>query len=207
MDRRLHAATAIRYGLIGLALIAVTTIIEMSLHGLDVESWGAISGSALVLVPAWAGLLIFTRYRRDRQIEFLLLAIGAWGWAFGQLLWIVQITLSGSETWPSFADIGYLVWPVCAITAVVVHTRPFERSTRLVFMVDALVLAVALSFIAWELIIRPGVGDPARVLVAGPVGDADLSAHRHRLGLDARTVAVDQPFSGAHRTCSPVRCC
>ena len=29
-------------------------------------------------------------------------------------------------------------------------------------MVDAIVLAVALSFIAWELIIRTGVGDPAR---------------------------------------------
>jgi diguanylate cyclase (GGDEF)-like protein/PAS domain S-box-containing protein len=159
-------ATAIKFGLVGLALILATTLVDMSIHGLDVESWGAVSGGAMVLLPGWAGLLNLGRYRSDRRLEWLLLAIGSLGWAFGQLLWIAQITLSGSTTWPSFADIGYLVWPIAAIGAVVVHTRPFERSTRIVFMVDAMVLAVALSFIAWELIIRAGVGDPARFSLA-----------------------------------------
>ena len=203
MDRP-FTATAIRFGLSSLLLIVVTTVVEMSQHGLDVESWGAISGSALVLVPAWAGLLIFARYRRDRQIEFLLLAIGAWGWAFGQLLWIVQITLSDSETWPSFADIGYLVWPICAIAAIVVHTRPFERSTRVVFMVDALVLAVALSFIAWELIIRPGVGDPARVsllaqlaMLIYPLTDIALASMLGLLLLISRSPPRIGLFAGA----------
>ncbi|MEO8267985.1 MAG: EAL domain-containing protein [Ilumatobacteraceae bacterium] len=159
-------ATAIRYGAIGLALILVTTAIEVMLHGLDVESWGAVSGSAIVLVPAWAGVVHLARYRSDRRLEWLLFSVGSFGWAFGQLLWIAQITLNGSTTWPSFSDIGYVVFPIAAIGAIVVHTRPFERSTRLVFMVDALVLSVALSFIAWELIIRPGVGDPARFSLA-----------------------------------------
>ncbi|MBK5332880.1 MAG: EAL domain-containing protein [Ilumatobacteraceae bacterium] len=155
-------ATAIRYGLVGLALILMTTFVEVAVHGLDVESWGSISGSALMLLPAWAGVTSLARYRSDRQREWLFLAIGSFGWAFGQLLWLAQITLNGSTTWPSFSDIGYLVWPIAVIGAVVIHTRPFERSTRVVFMVDALVLAVALSFIAWEVIIRAGVGDPAR---------------------------------------------
>jgi diguanylate cyclase (GGDEF)-like protein/PAS domain S-box-containing protein len=155
-------ATAIRFGLIGLAFVLATTLVEIGVHGLDVESWGAVSGCALVLVPAWAGLLSLGRYRTDRQVEWLLVGMGAFAWAFGQLLWIVQITLIGSTTWPSFSDLGYLLWPAAAIGAVVIHTRPFERSTRLVFMVDSSVLAVALSFVAWELIIRPGVGDPAR---------------------------------------------
>ena len=115
-----------------------------------------------MLLPAWAGVTSLARYRSDRQREWLFLTIGSFGWAFGQLLWLAQITLNGSTTWPSFSDIGYLVWPIGAIGAVVIHTRPFERSTRVVFMVDALVLAVALSFIAWEVIIRSGVGDPAR---------------------------------------------
>ena len=197
-------STAIRYGLISLGLIAFTTLLEMSQHGLDVESWGAISGSAIVLVPAWAGLAMFTRYRRDRQIEFLLLAIGAWAWAIGQLLWIAQITLSSSETWPSFADLGYLVWPIAAITAVVVHTRPFERSTRLVFMVDALVLAVALSFIAWECIIRPGVGDPAQfslpaqlAMLIYPLTDIALASMLGLLLLIGRSPARITLFAGA----------
>ena len=127
-------ATAIRFGLIGLALIVVTTTIEMALHGLDVESWGAVSGSALVLVPAWAGVTNLARYRSDRRVEWLFFSFGAFGWAFGQLLWIAQITLNGSTAWPSFADIGYLMWPAAAIAAIVIHTRPFERSTRMIFM-------------------------------------------------------------------------
>ncbi|MEP7045296.1 MAG: EAL domain-containing protein [Ilumatobacteraceae bacterium] len=159
-------ATAVRFGLIGLALILTTTTIEVAVHGLDVESWGSISGSALFLLPAWAGVANLRRYRSDRRIEWLLIAIGAFGWAFGQLLWLAQITLNGSTTWPSFADIGYLVWPIAAIAAIVIHTRPFERSTRIVFMVDAMVLAVSLSFVAWEVIIRSGVGDPARFSLA-----------------------------------------
>ena len=159
-------ATAIRYGVVGLAFIGVTTAVEMLVHGLDVESWGAVSGSAMVLVPAWAGVAHLARYHVDRRLEWLLFSIGSFGWSLGQLLWIAQITLNGSTTWPSFSDIGYLVFPIAAIGAVVVHTRPFERSTRLVFMVDALVMSVALSFIAWELIIRAGVGDPARFSLA-----------------------------------------
>ena len=159
-------ATAVRFGLVGLALILATTIIEVAVNGLHVESWGAVSGSALVLVPAWAGIVNYARYRSDRRREWLLFAIGSFGWSFGQLLWIAQITLDGSTTWPSFADIGYLVWPIAAIAAIVIHTQPFERSTRVVFMVDALVLAVSLTFIAWELVIREGVGPDGFTLVA-----------------------------------------
>ena len=197
-------ATAIRYGAIGLALIFVTTAIEVILHGFDVESWGAVSGSALVLVPAWAGVVLLLRYRTDRRLEWLLFSLGSFGWAFGQLLWIAQITLNGSTTWPSFSDIGYLAFPVGAIGAAVVHTRPFERTTRLVFMVDALVLSVALSFIAWELIIRVGVGDPARFSLAAqlamliyPLTDIALATMLGLMILIGRSPARIGLFAGA----------
>ena len=155
-------SAAIKYGLGGLVLIIGVTLIEIGLHGLNVESWGAVSSSALILVPAWSGFLLLRRYRVDRRREWFLLAIGAFGWATGQLLWIVQITWIDSTTWPSVSDAGYLLWAVAAIGAVWVHTRPFERSTRIIFAVDSAVVAVALSFVAWETIIRDGVGNPAR---------------------------------------------
>jgi diguanylate cyclase (GGDEF)-like protein/PAS domain S-box-containing protein len=194
----------VRYGVVGLALILLTTVADVMVHGLDVESWGAISGTALVLVPGWAGLVSLARYRRERNVEWLLIGIGSLGWATGQLLWIAQITLNGSTTWPSFADIGYLVWPVAATAAVVVHTRPFERSTRIVFMVDALVLAVALSFIAWEMIIRAGVGDPARfplpaqlVMLIYPLTDIALASMVGLLILIGRSPARIGLFAAA----------
>ncbi|HVE18614.1 MAG TPA: PAS domain S-box protein, partial [Ilumatobacteraceae bacterium] len=197
-------ATAVRYGLVGLALIITTTLIEVAVHGLDVESWGSISGTALVLVPAWSGVTNLARYRSDRRREWLLFAIGSFGWAFGQLLWLAQITLNGSTTWPSFSDIGYLVWPIVAIGAVLIHTRPFERSTRVVFMVDAMVLAVALSFVAWELIIRTGVGDPARfsllsqlAMLIYPLTDIALASMLGLLLLIGRSPARIGLFVGA----------
>jgi diguanylate cyclase (GGDEF)-like protein/PAS domain S-box-containing protein len=197
-------ATAIRFGLLGLSLIVVTTIVEVALHGFDVESWGAVSGSAMVLVPAWTGTTSLFRYRLDRRIEWLLFSIGAYGWAFGQLLWIAQITLNGSTAWPSFADIGYLMWPIAAIAAVVIHTRPFERSTRIVFLVDSTVLAVALSFVAWELIVRPGVGDPAQfsllaqlAMLIYPLTDIVLASMVGLLLLIGRSPARIGMFVGA----------
>jgi len=149
-------------GLIGVGLVFATTVLEIAVHGLHIESWGTFSGCALVLVAAWSGVLNLARYRNDRRKEWLLISIGSFAWAFGQLLWIAQITIVGSTTWPSVSDIFYMLWPILTIAAVVVHIRPFERSTRVLFLVDALVLAVALSFVAWEVVIRAGVGDPAR---------------------------------------------
>jgi len=191
-------------GLIGVGLVLATTLLEIVFHGLHIESWGTVSGCALVLVPAWCGVLNLTRYRNERRIEWLLLSIGSFGWAFGQLLWIAQITIVGSTTWPSVSDIGYLLWPIAAISAVLLHIRPFERSTRVLFMVDALVLAVALSFAAWEVIIRAGVGDPARfglpaqlAMLIYPLTDIVLASMLGLLILMGRSPARIGLFVGA----------
>ena len=174
------------------------------MHGLDVEAWGAISGSALVLVPAWAGVVLLARYRRDRSLEWLLFSLGSFGWAFGQLLWIAQITLNGSTTWPSFSDIGYLAFSRRRDRrGGGAHTSIRANDTRLVFMVDALVMAVALSFLAWELIIRPGAGDPARFPLAAqlamliyPLTDIALATMLGLLMLIGRSPAAHRAVRG-----------
>ncbi|HEY4608218.1 MAG TPA: diguanylate cyclase, partial [Ilumatobacteraceae bacterium] len=195
---------AVVAGLVGIGLVLCTTLLEILLHGLHIEAWGAVSGCALVLVAAWSGALTLVRYRSHRHTEWLLFSIGSFGWATGQLLWIAQITIVGSTTWPSVSDIGYLVWPVAAIGAVFVHIRPFERSTRVLFMVDALVLAVALSFIAWEVIIRAGVDDPARfslpaqlAMLIYPLTDIVLASMLGLLILMERSPARIGLFVGA----------
>ena len=86
----------------------------------------------------------------------------------------------------------------------VIHTKPFERSTRVVFMVDAMVLAVALSFVAWEVIIRTGVGDPARfsllsqlAMLIYPLTDIALASMLGLLLLIGRSPARVGLFVGA----------
>ncbi len=197
-------AAAVRYGLGGLGLIVFTTLIEIGLHGLNVEKWGAVSSLTLMLVSTWSGLLLLHRYRVDRRLEWLLIGIGVLGWATGQLLYSIQITLTGSTAWPSFPDVGYMLWPIAAFAAVFVHTRPFERSTRIVFVVDSAVLAVALSFIAWETIIRSGVGDPARfslpaqiAMLVYPLTDIAIASMLGLLLLIGRSPARVCLFVGA----------
>lgn len=155
-------SAAVRYGLIGLALIIGTTLIEVALHGIDVEQWGSVTSSALVLVAAWSGVLLLHRYQADGHKEWLLFSIGAFGYAAGQLMWIIQVALLDSSSWPSFADTGFVLWQVMTISAMFIHTRSFERTTRVIFLVDSAVLAVALSFVIWETVIRAGVGDPGQ---------------------------------------------
>ena len=91
-------AAVVKIGLIALALIVATTSVEIAVHGLDVESWGSVTSSALVLVPALAGLLMLARYRLDRHLEWLFIGLGSLCWAAGQLMWIIQITVIGSNT-------------------------------------------------------------------------------------------------------------
>ncbi len=126
--------------------------------------------------------------------------------AAGQLLYSLQITLTDSTAWPSYPDVGYLLWPLGAIGALLVHTRPFERSSRIVFIVDSTVLAVSLSFIAWETIIRSGVGDPARFSLAAqiamlvyPLTDIAITSMLGLLLLIGR-------YAGPGSACSPGRC-
>ena len=81
----------------------------------------------------------------------------------GQMLWIAQITVVGSTTWPSVSDIGYLIWPVaasgqCSCTSARSSARPRASSWSTQWC-----WPIALSFVAWEVIIRAGVGDPAQL--------------------------------------------
>ena len=187
---------AIRYGLGGLALIVATTFVEIGLHGFNIEKWGAVSSITLLLVSTWSGLLLLHRYRSHRHIEWLLLGIGVLGWAVGQLLYSLQITLTDSTAWPSFPDVGYLLWPIGAIGALLIHTRPFERSSRARVhrRLDGAGRLVELH--------RLGDHHPLRRRRPGavPARRADrhvgLSAHRHRHHLDARTAVVDQQVAG-----------
>ena len=205
-SRRLDAwvvpsrVTAVRYGLVGLALIVATTLIEVAVHGLDVESWGSISGTALVLVPAWSGVTNLARYRSDRRREWLFVAIGSFGWAFGQLLWIAQITLNGSTTWPSFlrhrlsrvAHRGDRRGgdPHPAVRAI--YTR------RVHGRCDGVGRCPELRRLGADHSHR--CRRPGTIFVAVAAGDADLSAHRHRFRVNARAVVVDRPVAGTHRS-------
>src|SRR3954462_11210611 len=100
---------AVIAGLVGIGLVLATTVMEILLHGLHIEAWGAVSGCALVLVAAWSGALTLVRYRSHRHTEWLLFSIGSFGWAAGQLLWIAQITILGSTTLPSVLELWLIV--------------------------------------------------------------------------------------------------
>jgi hypothetical protein len=137
----------------------VTTIIEMMLDSTSSRG-GAVSGS---VVWCLMGRAHHHSYQSDRRVEYLLIALGfslgVRAATVGRPIWWMV------PTWPSFAGIATDV----AVFVITDRQKPIVSSDRrIVFMVDSLV-RTALSFIAWEVIIRAGVGDPC-ILAARPVG-------------------------------------
>jgi hypothetical protein len=142
----------------------------------------------------------------DRHAEawrpfWRLLAAATGFWALGELLWaLYDLILDGSVPVPSWADAAYLAAIPCAAAALLAHPALRGRTTgKARATLDGGVIAAALFFVAWVLLLGPlwrstdltTLG--GLVAVAYPAGDVVLvflivliirgTTDRDRLGL------------------------
>ncbi len=165
MTTRPSVRSGLRRGAFVFACVMALALVDLVQHGTDVEHWGLWSDLSLMTGAAMASWLLAKRYREERKLLWLMLSFGTAGWALGQLAWTVQVHAFGNDTWPSWSGIGFLLWPLMSISAVFVHTRSFERSTKMVFFVESALLAVAVWFTVWELVVRPATASWSRSAV------------------------------------------
>ena len=105
--------------------------------------------AALVLVLG-AGL----RARRASgrlRLSWLLVAIGAGGWAGGQAIWsYYELVRSVPTPFPSLADAGYLLLPTLALAGVLVRpSHAFTGRGRVRVVLDILLVVVSLFTVSW----------------------------------------------------------
>ncbi len=121
-----------------------------------------VSSLFAVIVTGWA----WRRTRADNHGR-------AWRWAFlgtaawfiAQLIWdFYDVELGVVPTYPSVADLGYLVSSACYLLAVVSFLRGSKQSPRDDgFWLDVIVVGIAATAILWVEVIHPALNSDASV--------------------------------------------
>ncbi len=117
----------------------------------DLGTAGAAFAAAVLCTRA-AG-----RYRGRLRTFWLLLAAASGLWLLGELLWaLYDLVLRGSVPVPSWADAAYLAAIPFAAAALLAHPALRGRATGKVrAILDGSVIAAAVFFIVWTLLLGP----------------------------------------------------
>jgi diguanylate cyclase (GGDEF)-like protein/PAS domain S-box-containing protein len=154
-----------------------------------------VSDLGLMVVALAAGAQAYARGRREGARTgraWLLLGLACLSWGCGQAAWTwYEIVLGRDVPFPSIADIGYLGFvPLAAAGLLAFPNVPTRLSSRVRAVLDGLLIASALLFMSWMLVLGPlykAGGDPFPLTIglAYPLGDVViltllLFASRHK---------------------------
>lgn len=123
---------------------------------------------------AWTASRSEGRFRRG----WALLAASAATWGIGESIWsLYEVVLGVASPFPSAADAGFLLAVPLAIVGVLFFwTAPRGTAQRWRLLLDALTIALALTFTGWSLGLHqvelsPGSLTERAILLAYPIGD------------------------------------
>jgi signal transduction histidine kinase len=108
-----------------------------------------------------AAACLFTASRgRGRSVQaWGLIGVAAALWGFGQAAWTYQevfLNLSPANLFPSYPDLGYLLSVPFAIAGLLrLPGAPTTNDARLRSVLDGLLIAGALLFISWDIVLGP----------------------------------------------------
>jgi diguanylate cyclase len=113
--------------------------------------------AAAALVAAGACFHAARKQTGRLRLFWALLAAATAAWTLGELLWaLYDLILVGSVPVPSWADAAYLAAIPLAAAALLVHPALHGRSTgKARALLDGLVIASALFFLFWTLLLGP----------------------------------------------------
>ena len=123
---------------------------------------------------AWTAMRSKGRLRRG----WALMAASAGAWCVGELVWsLYEVVLGVASPFPSVADAGFLLAVPLAIAGVLFFwTAPRGTAQRWRLWLDAVTIALALTFTAWSLGLKQielfsGSVTERLILLAYPIGD------------------------------------
>jgi hypothetical protein len=154
--RRRHVGLA--SGLV-LATVAILAIwIALGLGGAQVTLW--VDDLSTPIAAALACALCLrarTRYSGDLRLSWTLLACATACWTAAELVWGVYALLLDAEVpSPSWADVGYLLAIPLTLAALIKHPAISGGGTRkLRSVLDGLLIATALLFLSWTVVLGP----------------------------------------------------
>ncbi len=162
--------------------------------------WGSLPQQVLYelialasVVAIFAGIRI---HRPARPMPWVLLALSQLMFVIGDVIWVV-LDQMGESPFPSIADVAYLAGYPLLIGAFLLCVRIRIRGGDRTGLLDAAILATAVSLAGWIVLVRPAMeGDydalSLAVSMAYPIGD--LLAFGVVIGLLATPGARTQSF-------------
>lgn len=167
--------------LVGAAVIvlAVGVVFALSDPGSPAATlFGDLTQLVLSAVAGAAALFAARRATGRLRTSWLWIGAGVLGWSAGQLIWSYYELIADQDPFPSLADVGYLMFPVCVATGLWLFPTSQAKGIRLRNVLDGIVVVSALLAISWATVLEStflanaaeGFGTLV-VATAYPVGD------------------------------------
>jgi diguanylate cyclase (GGDEF)-like protein/PAS domain S-box-containing protein len=143
--------------LLGIALFLLFTALVMGTHGADAwETWTDV----LLFAVGVVGVVWSWRRRRADGPEWTVVVCAFVAGSVAQALISLRVVGWQHGPLPSAADLGLLAFTCGLIAFLVQRMLRSGRLNATVHLLDAMLMALAATFVLWELVIRPGVVDP-----------------------------------------------
>ncbi len=115
---------------------------------------GAFIGGGLVLIKvtlptATTGAL---DWKGRERTSWLLMGLGILAWGIGEAIWRSSVSL-GRSAFPSFADIGYVLFPLLAMVSLLWKPSCDAKSRWMALLMESFILTGALWSIAWYYVV------------------------------------------------------
>ncbi len=164
----------------GAAALALHAVLETGSMAQSLL-YDAIGASAVVIT-----LISVQRFRPDRRIPWLLMALGQALFVAGDLMWNYYEAI-GEEPFPSIADVLYLAgYPFLALGIYLLIRRRLAGGDRS-GLIDAAILTTAVAILSWTFLMQPQVVgtelDPTSLAISLAYPIADLLLIGMAMGL------------------------
>jgi two-component system, cell cycle response regulator len=174
---RLRAGLVALGALTGLGVLAYTAHVALGLASPDLDDF--FQDWVFCGVSVCAGLMCFVRgiaVRRERM-AWLVMGVGLFAWAGGDITWTVLLADDPSPPYPSVSDFLYLVFYPASYAALLLVARSRTDSFRSSLWLDGAIAGLTVAAVIATLFFQPIVdatsGSPTEIAVnlAYPVGD------------------------------------
>ncbi|MEO3757562.1 bifunctional diguanylate cyclase/phosphodiesterase [Mycobacterium sp. B14F4] len=128
-----------------------------------IGGWGGESTVRVVDSLGMIGFAVFAtvcsalaaRSAQGRQRQaWTWMTVGLGGWTFGEILCALLYLVLGQVSTPSVADIGYLLYPVGAIMALILFPVGYSNRSQARIVLDGLLVAAAMFEVYWLVLLR-----------------------------------------------------
>ena len=117
-------------------------------------TWVSDLASMFGALAATVACALAARRRSAERRSWALLALAAASWTAGEVLWNIDELVRGEELpFPSVADVFYLAAVVPALLGLIGFGQRVPRARQARILLDGTLMASALTFLAWALVI------------------------------------------------------